>query len=524
MSKTPDHYRLHQEHDKHFVIHDERDGQKFHVAKKDLHPATQIKIMKMQKPQHFDNGGEVLPNDTVLDRFQNLFDPEALPQMQAQLPGAVVAPNNAVDVNALTPQVMQQEPDWSAPMVSTQPQAQIMPQPGGEPGSPQINTSQLMPGMSDGGMKALQGIQGMYESGVRQEVKGAKDQAHAQAQAWEAHNSEMAQVHAMSQQRLEDIQAKMDQVSNDIATSKVDYNRWWNNKSTGAHVLNGVALLLGGIGAGLQGSSNNVAWNAIQSSMDKDIQSQKDDLGRKQSLLSNYYHQYGNIVQAEQATRLHMSAMIQGQLAKVAAQTADPIIEARAKQNIATSRRRDFPLQMSVSQMQAQNDLKKMIATQNVNNVDPSTLVEKIIPEKHRQKVYAEIESAQNTKKMAKSIVDAFEKAAKENTFVKTGAGFLRTPGSVYALHQAMQPTFKDLEGTVRQAAMDNTFKNITPVSGDSDYTVDQKREALYEYLQSKASAPVAKGNGIDLGRFESTKPLEFHHTETKGGVKYRRK
>jgi len=70
-----------------------------------------------------------------------------------------------------------------------------------------------------------------------------------------------------------------------------------------------------------------------------------------------------------------------------------------------------------------------------------------------------------------------------------------------------MQPTFKDLEGTVRQAAMDNTFKNITPQPGDKDYTVETKRQALLDYLQSKASASTAKGYGIDLHRFESTAP-----------------
>ncbi len=73
------------------------------------------------------------------------------------------------------------------------------------------------------------------------------------------------------------------------------------------------------------------------------------------------------------------------------------------------------------------------------------------------------------------------------------------------ALHALMGPTFKDVEGTVRQAAMDNMFANVTPQFGDNKNTLATKRNALMGYLGSKISAPTAKGYGLDLTKFRST-------------------
>jgi hypothetical protein len=136
---------------------------------------------------------------------------------------------------------------------------------------------------------------------------------------------------------------------------------------------------------------------------------------------------------------------------------------------------------------------------------DPAKLVPTLVPKEHQAAAFNEIDAAENTKKMSSAIMNAFDQADQENTALKTGAGMLRTPPSVGALHQALQPTFKDLEGTVRQAAMENTFKNVTPAPGDLPSTVATKRLALEQYLQSKASAPTARAYGIDLSKFDST-------------------
>lgn len=142
----------------------------------------------------------------------------------------------------------------------------------------------------------------------------------------------------------------------------------------------------------------------------------------------------------------------------------------------------------------------------NNPDADPAVLVAQLVPKEHQAKAFAEVEVAENVQKMGGTIMEAFDNAAKENTVLKTGAGLLREPGSLLALHQALQPTFKDIENTVRQAAMDNTFHNVSPAPGDTDAKIAAKRKALADYLQSKLSAPTARGFGIDLAAYNRTR------------------
>ncbi len=140
---------------------------------------------------------------------------------------------------------------------------------------------------------------------------------------------------------------------------------------------------------------------------------------------------------------------------------------------------------------------------------DPAKLVPGRVPKEHQAAVFKEIDAAENTRHMSKEIMDSFDQAVQDSSGAGAVTSYLKEPRSVQALHQALQPTFKDLEGTVRQAAMDNTFKNISPAGTDTAADIATKRRALEEYLQSKASAPVARGFNIDLSQFDSTAPYK---------------
>lgn len=138
-------------------------------------------------------------------------------------------------------------------------------------------------------------------------------------------------------------------------------------------------------------------------------------------------------------------------------------------------------------------------------NVDPATLVPHVVPPDRQKDVFEEVKRAQNIGKNGPDILGAFDDASKDNTIMRTGAGLARTPGSVMALHQLLLPNFKTIDGTVRQAAMDETFHNVTPQPGDTAAKIAQKREALKDWMLSESAAPTAKGFGIDLGKYKST-------------------
>lgn len=362
----------------------------------------------------------------------------------------------------------------------------------------------------------IQKIENQYISGIQQQTAAQSGIAKEKEGAYNKFNQDM-QKHADSMTAIyKNDEAMLDKYAAEVASGKVNPNRMWQQAGTGAKISASIGLILGGMGAGLTGGPNQ-ALEVIQKAVDRDIDAQKTNLGKSKSLYSMYMQKYQNHRLADAATRSAMGAAISGQVAQLEARYGTPMAQAQGQMLQAQIKEKTLPNKIEMAKLQT-----VMNAGRDAN-IDPASLVKFAVPESHQKKAFDEIQTAQNTRHMSKNITDAFEEAAKENTILRTGAGKLRTPGSVYALHQHMQPTFQDLEGTVRQAAMDNTFVNVTPMPGDSEHKIRQKRQALREYLKSKMSAPTAKGFNIDLSKFESTKPLEFDEIQSMGGAKYKK-
>jgi hypothetical protein len=71
-------------------------------------------------------------------------------------------------------------------------------------------------------------------------------------------------------------------------------------------------------------------------------------------------------------------------------------------------------------------------------------------------------------------------------------------------MNMASLPLIHDLEGRVNEYEQKTVQDNL-PQPGDRDSTIAAKRKALEQFFNQKASAPTAKGFGIDLDRFQST-------------------
>lgn len=356
------------------------------------------------------------------------------------------------------------------------------------------------------------------QKNVEDYMKATEKAGQASAAAYAQYNKQMAAT-PTPQDIVNSYKQKDDQLYNDFANKKIDPNRYMNNLSTGSKILAGIGLVFSGIGSAVAGGPN-LAMQNINNAINQDIESQASDQSRSMSLWKMNREKMGSDIEANLATRNQMWTGVQAKVAEAAANAANPAAKLRAQEMLT-----------NIEQQKAMNRYKMALLTpgtaagpggQGLLNVDPSVLVNDMIQDpQQKTQAFKEIKAAQDTRRMSESILGSFEQAAKENTVARTGAGWIRTPASVYALHQAMQPTFGDLEGTVRQAAMDNTFKNITPSPGDTDHTLALKRDSLQQYLKSKASAPVAKGSGIDLSRFSSTAPLDSMEVKKMNGVDY---
>jgi hypothetical protein len=294
---------------------------------------------------------------------------------------------------------------------------------------------------------------------------------------------------------------KDDELMKSYLDHKIDPNNFVKHMSTGSKIAAGISMIFGGIGQGLIGGKNpGMEW--LHNAISNDIEAQKNEQGKGYNLWRMNRDAMGDDMRANIATQNQMWTGVQAKVAQAAAAAQAPVAKFRAQQMI-----------NEIEKQKIQNRMTLGLMSQGMTGpgggqfsaADPAQLVQQMVPKELQPKVYEEIGRAQNVARNKEEILSAFDRAANENTVMRTGAGFLRTPGSVMALHQLMLPNFKQIDGTVRQAAMDESFHNLTPAPGDTEGKIAEKRKALIGWMESEAAAPISKGNMLDLSRFQST-------------------
>lgn len=348
------------------------------------------------------------------------------------------------------------------------------------------------------------------QTGYNRQLQSYTDTANAQTnQAKE--NAEYLKANVEASQaakeaytrHAEELGQERQSLIKDIQDGQIDPEKFWNNHS---RIATGIGMILSGFNPT---NMPNAGLDYLNKQMDMNLDAQKANLASKRSLLTANLEQFRNLKDATEMTRIQQNDIIAHQLQAAANNATSPLAKAAAMEAsgklMQDSANRLFPLVNQSFGNKIRAELSDPRVAAGSRKEDPATYVRYMVPEEHQKQVYSEIQAAQDTKAASTKILRAFDEATKENTAMRTGFGMLREPGSVMALHTELGPTFKDVEGTVRQAAMDNVFKNTTPQAGDSEHKLAQKRAALQAYITSKSSAPTAKGFGIDLNKFNST-------------------
>ena len=92
----------------------------------------------------------------------------------------------------------------------------------------------------------------------------------------EADRSKAFQASEDSQaQYLQRKQADVDTALNDVRSTKIDPNKYWNDKSTGEKIMSAIALVLGGIGGGMTGRGGNAALDVMNNAISRDVEADR---------------------------------------------------------------------------------------------------------------------------------------------------------------------------------------------------------------------------------------------------------
>lgn len=478
-------YQLAGEDDNKFTIQ-HPNGETFEVAKKQLTPDFLEKIKKLPAAQSQEDSSLPNPSSDQMTAFNQAA--------QSSEPGPssvqVASPSYAYgeDVNPMPEQ--SQQPQASATqapnLIPLDQQVSLKPQQPVQPVTPQQAPL----------MNQFQQNIGMQEQGIMGAATAQSEAQKAQQKAYEAQMTQMQSIMQKHQQQMQALDQENNKLMTDIAQSKVDPNRYWNNKSAAGKVAASIGLILGGVAQGMRGG-DNAAMTVIQNEIQRDVEAQKAELGKKENLLSRNLQKYGNLNAATQATMTQMNAMIQGQIAQAAAKSGSQTALANAQIALGQLRNQSLGQQYQMYQQQVALDMMKNPTGPNAMGADGAMKVRFLVPEARQAEAYKEMQAAQNMSKGRDNLLNAFDQVAEKRTVMNRLMSPIQNERQVEAITGPLTAQLsKDSAGkfTEQDAHM---IEKFWPSYGDNEDTLALKKRQLNKFITEKMNFPLLDAYGI---------------------------
>lgn len=231
--------------------------------------------------------------------------------------------------------------DIPNPPQYTQPQGSSVPPESPKPGSSATPvqtpvTNQTSP------MDIYNGAQSTYINNLAQganeeiggkfaEAKALGEQGRQEAASLQNSNNYMQHIYNTGRDHMDKVQGEIDAVVDDINNNHIDPNHYIGSTDTAGKLATGIGLLLSGFGSGLT-HGPNMAMEFLNKQIERDIDAQKSELGKKENLVSAYMRQYGNIKDSTSMAMATQGRLLENQLMQAASTAKDPIAQARALQ------------------------------------------------------------------------------------------------------------------------------------------------------------------------------------------------
>lgn len=161
---------------------------------------------------------------------------------------------------------------------------------------------------------------------IQETAKGELGQRRAQAESNYA--QKVQRFNDVYASDYENILADRRGLERDVMEGKVNPQKYLQNMSTGSKISTALGLIVGGMGAGLT-HGPNLAFQYLQSQIDRDIDAQKTELGKRQNLLSYNMQQGKDLREATEFSRLQMNDIMNSRLRALADEATDPIAKGR---------------------------------------------------------------------------------------------------------------------------------------------------------------------------------------------------
>jgi hypothetical protein len=172
-------------------------------------------------------------------------------------------------------------------------------------------------------------ISGMENQAAVMQAQAERDQLVLQKQ-----EQDMRAAEANFRKQYDDLEKERVALKDKLQSSEVDPNRLMGNMNFGQRLATAVGMIIGGAGAGILHQENPVV-SMMNKAINADIEAQKANLGKQENLLAMNLRQYGNLKDAEQASRLMANDMVLNKLKQSLAMAQGPQAQAQLQQEIA---------------------------------------------------------------------------------------------------------------------------------------------------------------------------------------------
>lgn len=389
-------------------------------------------------------------------------------------------------VSAQAPQAQATQASQEASTISQLPQAQ------GQASVPPSQSLEDLPGGINGPMGLMSAI-GKTEAGITGEAAAQGALGNQQAGIEQGATQQQQNLAAQFQQNLHTIMGERQDLQHDLANAHIDANRYVNSMSTGQHIMTGIGLILGGIGGSGHG---NVVMDALQRNIDRDIDSQRADLGKKENLLSLNMQKEGNLRSAMELTRIQTNDMVAHQMQAAAARAQSPLAQANAQKAIGA-----LELQNGLT-MQQYAARKSLMQPGSPLQQDPAQYIRFVVPKEEQPAAFKELQELKGTANYRDKALQAFDQAAKLQTLGnKIGSPF-QTSSRISAI---VDPIVAGLSKETAGRFTESDSKALAPLFPhltDDANTLAIKRQQIVNQFTPKLQSSVLAGYGLDPSRF----------------------
>lgn len=198
--------------------------------------------------------------------------------------------------------------------------------------------------------------EGLISGGLQAERAGAIGQANAVGQRAQAESGALQQgiqqqqdLIQAHQKAYDDLEGERQAHISDIQKGYIDPNKYWtgdeNGKGGHSKILTGIGMILAGFNPT---NRPNAAIEFLNHQMDNNLKAQEQNLNSKNNLLQANLHQFKNMQDATDMTRLMQADAVKYQLQKSAADSASPMAKAQAQSAIGSIDAKYAPLMMQM--------------------------------------------------------------------------------------------------------------------------------------------------------------------------------